>query len=160
MVFVIARSRTRSRKQYSRNCRRREFRAGHEPGTTDRPVKTVSRAAELAMFNRRNGTSTNVTIRPGTYREFVQVTSTEPETGGSISFRRSARRYRNSFGSVTLERLASGSHGSTGLSSPLAIPMGTLPPSPREMAGDFGCGTAARNDFPKWRTAHASALAK
>ena len=51
------------------------------PGTTDRPVKTVSRAAELAMFNRRNGTSTNVTIRPGTYREFVQVTSIGPRDG-------------------------------------------------------------------------------
>jgi hypothetical protein len=57
------------------------------PGTSERPVKTIGQAAELAMFNRRNGTSTNVTIRSGTYREFVQITSGGPETGTSISFR-------------------------------------------------------------------------
>jgi len=57
------------------------------PGTSDRPVKTIGQAAELAMFNRRNGTSTTVTIRPGTYREFVQITSVGPETGASIRFR-------------------------------------------------------------------------
>jgi len=50
-------------------------------------VKTIGQAAELAMFNRRNGTSTTVTIRPGTYREFVQITSVGPETGASIRFR-------------------------------------------------------------------------
>jgi hypothetical protein len=57
------------------------------PGTSDRPVKTVGQAAEIAMFNRKNGTSTNVTIRPGTYREFVKITSDGPETGASIAFR-------------------------------------------------------------------------
>ncbi|HUB58880.1 MAG TPA: right-handed parallel beta-helix repeat-containing protein [Candidatus Micrarchaeia archaeon] len=55
-------------------------------GTPDRPVKTISQAAQLAIFNRRNGISTKVTIRPGTYREFVQMTNVGPETGASISF--------------------------------------------------------------------------
>jgi Right handed beta helix region len=55
-------------------------------GTPDRPVKTVSQAAQLAVFNRRHGISTKVTIRPGTYREFVQIVNAVPETGASISF--------------------------------------------------------------------------
>jgi hypothetical protein len=59
------------------------------PGTPDRPVKTVGQAAQMAMFNRRDGNSTKVTIRPGTYREFVQMTSVGPETGVSIVFQAS-----------------------------------------------------------------------
>ena len=58
-------------------------------GTPDRPVKTVSQAAQLAMFNRRNGISTTITIHPGTYREFVQLTSVGPEMGASIIFQAS-----------------------------------------------------------------------
>ena len=59
------------------------------PGTPDRPVKTVGQAAQMAMRNRQNGTSTNVTIRSGTYREFVQIRSAAPETGASITFQAS-----------------------------------------------------------------------
>jgi hypothetical protein len=57
------------------------------PGTPDRPVKTVGQAAQMAMFNRRKGVSTVVTIRPGTYREFVQITNGGPEMGASMTFR-------------------------------------------------------------------------
>ena len=57
------------------------------PGTPDRPVKTVGQAAQMAMFNRRKGVSTVVTIRAGTYREFIQLTSGGPETGASMTFR-------------------------------------------------------------------------
>jgi hypothetical protein len=55
-------------------------------GTPERPVKTIAQAAEMAMFNRRKGISTKVKIRPGTYREFVQITSVGPEMGASIEF--------------------------------------------------------------------------
>jgi mannuronan 5-epimerase len=58
-------------------------------GTADRPVKTIGQASQLAMFNRRNGVSTTVIVKPGTYREFVQLTSAGPETGASITFQAS-----------------------------------------------------------------------
>ena len=58
-------------------------------GTPDQPVKTVGQAAQIAMFNRRKGISTKVTIRPGIYREFVQITGTGPEMGASIVFQAS-----------------------------------------------------------------------
>ena len=58
-------------------------------GTPDRPVKTVSQAAQMALFNRRQGVSTKITIRPGIYREFVQIASVGPELGASITFQAS-----------------------------------------------------------------------
>jgi len=63
--------------------------ADTNPGTAGQPVKTVNRAAQIAMHNRGNGTSTVVTIRPGTYREFVRIISAGPDLGASITFQAS-----------------------------------------------------------------------
>jgi hypothetical protein len=63
--------------------------ADTNPGTPDRPVKTVSQAAQIALLNRRSGISTIVTIRPGTYREFVRIAAAGADMGASIAFQAS-----------------------------------------------------------------------
>jgi Right handed beta helix region len=58
-------------------------------GSVDQPLKTVNHAAEIAARNRKNGISTIVTIRPGTYRESVRISGGGPETGARIVFQTS-----------------------------------------------------------------------
>ncbi|NNE34176.1 MAG: T9SS type A sorting domain-containing protein [Rhodothermales bacterium] len=45
------------------------------PGTSSSPLRTVQKAADKAVQNKNNDLSTRVLIRPGTYREFVDVTT-------------------------------------------------------------------------------------
>ena len=59
------------------------------PGTPDRPLRTVNQAAQLAMRNRKNGISTIVTVRPGTYREVVQIAGSGTEMNASITIQAS-----------------------------------------------------------------------
>ncbi|MGB8591624.1 MAG: hypothetical protein WCD40_09605, partial [Candidatus Acidiferrales bacterium] len=63
--------------------------ADTNPGTSDRPVKTIGQAAQMAMSNGRHDTSTIVTIRPGTYREYVRITNAGPSMRASIRFQAS-----------------------------------------------------------------------
>ncbi len=57
------------------------------PGTVDRPVKTIGRATSLAMQNYANGVGTNIEIAAGIYREAVSLTGTGAENGPPITFR-------------------------------------------------------------------------
>jgi Right handed beta helix region len=57
------------------------------PGTIDRPVKTISRATVLAMQNYTSGVGTNIEIASGIYREAISLTGTGTENGPPITFR-------------------------------------------------------------------------
>lgn len=46
----------------------------NNPGTSASPLRTVQKAADMAVTNKQNQLSTRVLIRPGTYREFVDLT--------------------------------------------------------------------------------------
>lgn len=56
------------------------------PGTSARPKKTISNAAQIALHNYSNGISTSVVILPGTYRERIGLGIPQGSTlGASIS---------------------------------------------------------------------------
>jgi Right handed beta helix region len=57
------------------------------PGTVDRPVKTISRGTALAMQNYANGIGTNIEIASGIYREAVSLTGNGAENGPPIAYR-------------------------------------------------------------------------
>ena len=59
------------------------------PGTSAKPVKTISRGASIASANHRNNIATTVTINPGTYREFVQISGVNPNVGAPVTFQAS-----------------------------------------------------------------------
>jgi Right handed beta helix region len=59
------------------------------PGTQDRPLKTISKAAQVAVANHWNEIPTTITINPGIYREFVQVSGTDPNVGPPVTFQAS-----------------------------------------------------------------------
>jgi Right handed beta helix region len=56
------------------------------PGTKSRPVKTIGRATQMAMANLSSQIPTVITIGPGVYREFVQISGTDPSEGASVTF--------------------------------------------------------------------------
>lgn len=58
-------------------------------GTKEKPLKTISRAAVIASANHWNNIPTTVTINPGTYREFVQISGVNPNVGAPVTFQAS-----------------------------------------------------------------------
>ena len=57
------------------------------PGTIDRPVKTLGKATSMAMQNYANGIGTNIEIASGIYREAISLTGTGAENGPPIAFK-------------------------------------------------------------------------
>jgi len=60
--------------------------ADTNPGTPGWPLKTIGRAATVAVINNRNDLSTRVIIQPGTYRERVSLDFTRGRTDRPILF--------------------------------------------------------------------------
>lgn len=56
------------------------------PGTKEHPLKTISAAAELAIARSQHNIPATVTINPGTYRESIQLSGTNPNSGAPITF--------------------------------------------------------------------------
>jgi hypothetical protein len=56
------------------------------PGTSSRPLKTLTRAAQIALSNYRSGQTTRVVIHPGMYRESILMDNKIPNRTGAISF--------------------------------------------------------------------------
>jgi uncharacterized protein DUF1565 len=56
------------------------------PGTSQRPLKTVGAAATKAISNNQASIGTKVVIRPGTYREEITMTSDRRDTTFPITF--------------------------------------------------------------------------
>lgn len=56
------------------------------PGTQALPLKTIGKAAQLAIANNQNSIGTRVTINPGTYRESVFMGATTTDTNLPITF--------------------------------------------------------------------------
>lgn len=82
------------------------------PGTIDRPVKTISRASVLAMQNYASGIGTNIEIASGIYREAVTLTGTGAENSPPIAFR----------GSQTGSVIVTGSYAWTGWTQDILNP--------------------------------------
>jgi hypothetical protein len=59
------------------------------PGSQSRPLKTISRAGQLAIANQGRSIATTVTINPGTYRESIVISSNDAITAPSITFQAS-----------------------------------------------------------------------
>ncbi len=49
------------------------FASNGNPGTLDLPLRTIAKAVDIAKLNRKNGISTKVIIKPGTYRESIDL---------------------------------------------------------------------------------------
>jgi hypothetical protein len=56
------------------------------PGTQVEPLKTIGKAAALAVTNNHHGVGTRVTILPGTYRENIQLPHDSRDSGSPITF--------------------------------------------------------------------------
>ena len=56
------------------------------PGTEDRPLKTIAKAAALAVQNNLRNTSTRVVIYPGVYRESISLQSKTKLSDAAIQF--------------------------------------------------------------------------
>jgi parallel beta-helix repeat protein len=56
------------------------------PGTADQPIATINRAAQMALQAKAAGTSVQVWIHPGVYRETVQGVYTGEKNGAAITF--------------------------------------------------------------------------
>ena len=59
------------------------------PGTQARPFKTIKKASQLIAANRPYNIPTIVTINPGIYREFIQISGTDPNVGPAVTFQAS-----------------------------------------------------------------------
>src|SRR5205823_9258399 len=55
-------------------------------GTAAAPVKTLTKATQLALANNKLNIATRVIIQPGVYRESLQLFSTSSDTAAPISF--------------------------------------------------------------------------
>jgi Right handed beta helix region len=60
--------------------------ADSNPGTSVRPLKTIARAAQIAVSNYQANKSTEVLIQPGTYRESISLATKARPSEGGISF--------------------------------------------------------------------------
>jgi hypothetical protein len=58
-------------------------------GTEARPLKTVGKAAQLALVNHHKNIPVTITIRPGIYRESIEIQGSNPENGAPITFQAS-----------------------------------------------------------------------
>jgi hypothetical protein len=56
------------------------------PGTQQAPLKTIGKAASMALTNNYNSIGTRVTINPGTYRESLSLTGVSQDTSYPITF--------------------------------------------------------------------------
>jgi hypothetical protein len=56
------------------------------PGSRSRPLKTINRAAQLAIGNHGRNIPTTVTINPGTYRETIGISSSDSVADVPITF--------------------------------------------------------------------------
>lgn len=56
------------------------------PGTENRPLKTIAKAADLAVQNNLRNTSTRVVMYPGVYRESISVQSKTSLSNAPIQF--------------------------------------------------------------------------
>ncbi len=56
------------------------------PGTSSRPLKTLTAAARIALQNYMHGVSTTVVVQPGQYREAIALNSPSSASPASISF--------------------------------------------------------------------------
>jgi hypothetical protein len=59
--------------------------ASTNPGTVEKPLKTIARAAEIALANYEKGVSTKILIQPGVYPEYVLMDSSHPQTDATIT---------------------------------------------------------------------------
>lgn len=56
------------------------------PGTSVRPLKTISKAAQMALANYQSNRTTQILIQPGTYRESISLLSKAKPSEGGITF--------------------------------------------------------------------------
>jgi len=59
------------------------------PGSSSRPLKTINRAAQLAIANQLRNSPTTVTINAGTYREYIGIGSDNTNTEVPVVFQAS-----------------------------------------------------------------------
>jgi hypothetical protein len=59
------------------------------PGSRSQPLKTINRAAQLAIGNQGRDIPTTITINSGTYREYIGIGSNNPNTEAPIVFQAS-----------------------------------------------------------------------
>jgi hypothetical protein len=58
----------------------------NNPGTQQKPFKTIGKAASVAQTNNQNNIGTRVTINPGTYRENISLNHSSKDTTWPITF--------------------------------------------------------------------------
>jgi hypothetical protein len=65
--------------------------ADSNPGTRQKPLQTIGKAASLAESNNQQGVGTKVIINPGTYREAVLLHGTHRDSGLPITFQAASK---------------------------------------------------------------------
>ena len=116
------------------------------PGTSARPLKTIAKAAQMALANYQSNRTTQILIQPGTYRESISLLSKAKPSEGGITFEPTSPGRHHGFWSRRVDGMAARPiHGRT-IRPSLALSLGTMQPS-AQLATARRNRAASRNDF-------------